>query len=102
MTILRVLPILRSIPPLPVPLTAAAEFSLTQQLQHLATLNVTIAAALVGVLLLQGGQYYALRCQDKENNAWLEKRVADARRVLDGAKTATDEPTETVAQAGTQ
>lgn len=85
-TLFTVIPLLRAIPTFPLAATLNLEFSLNQQLQDLASANVTIAAALVGVLLLQGGQYYALRSQTKEDEAILEKEIAAARETLASAK----------------
>ena len=51
-------------------------------LRELATSNAVLAAALVGVLVLQSGQFYSERLEERERVEELEARLARRRRRL--------------------
>lgn len=51
-------------------------------LRELATSNAVLAVALVGVMVLQSGQFYSERLEDREQVEEMEARLARRRRRL--------------------
>ncbi|KDN40443.1 hypothetical protein K437DRAFT_258667 [Tilletiaria anomala UBC 951] len=98
----KVFPSIVALPPL-LPLPEAnplnASDLLSILLRDLATANALIAAALVGVVLLQSGQYYSERLEERERMEELDARLRRRQRRLEHEAHATKEKLET-AQTG--